>query len=164
MEVTRSETCMSLASMSACCGTVVTWPSHEPARVFILPKDCCAPDCAKATVESDIRTTDSQKRRDFTVFHSPAYSVASDPLELDRCTSSTVIFNYITRTHVKLFLLFLAAAVRIGQRAPGRLVRTAFTESEVRACRRGEWIDPGSSANPKLDPADYFSICPSLVG
>src|SRR5271167_786841 len=77
MEVTRSETCMSLPSISACCGTVVTLPSHEPAKVFILSKDCCASDCAKATVESDNRTTDSIKQWDF-IFHSPTYSVASD--------------------------------------------------------------------------------------
>jgi hypothetical protein len=30
----------------------------------------CASDCAKATVASDIRTTDNTKRRDF-MFHSP---------------------------------------------------------------------------------------------
>src|SRR5260370_17470040 len=74
MEVTRSETCVSLPSMSACCGTDVTWPSHEPARVFNLSKDFCASDCgrdfcaldcAKAMAESGIRTTDTIKRRDF---------------------------------------------------------------------------------------------------
>src|SRR5882672_12068911 len=70
MEVARSETCMSLPSISACGGRVVTWPCQEPARVFSLSKDFCASDCAKATVESDIRTTDSTKRRDF-MFHSP---------------------------------------------------------------------------------------------
>src|ERR1700693_13614 len=65
MEVTRSEACVILPSMSACGGTVVTWPSQEPARVFSLSKDFCASDWAKAKVHSDIRTTDSIKRRDF---------------------------------------------------------------------------------------------------
>src|SRR5438270_12792672 len=48
----------------------VTWPSHVPARVFNLSKDFCASVWAKARVESDIRTTDSIKRRDF-MFYSP---------------------------------------------------------------------------------------------
>src|SRR5258708_32461063 len=73
----------------------VTVPSHSPARLFMDAKDFCASDgtgatdfcasvwatgfcasdCAKATVESDIRTIDirsrdSIKRRDF-MFHSP---------------------------------------------------------------------------------------------
>ncbi len=33
-------------------------------------EDFCASDCAKATVESDSRTTDSTKPRNF-MFHSP---------------------------------------------------------------------------------------------
>src|SRR5258705_711846 len=71
MEVARSETCMSLHSMSGCCGTVVTWPSQEPARVFSLSKDFCASECAKATTESDSRTTtDSIRLRDFIIYHS----------------------------------------------------------------------------------------------
>src|ERR1700694_4403779 len=82
MEVTRSKTSAYLPSTSACGGTVDKWPSHEPARVLMVAKDFCASDgtgatedfCAsdwaKATVESDSRTTDSIKRRDF-IFHSP---------------------------------------------------------------------------------------------
>src|SRR5258708_11164280 len=70
MEVARSETCMSLPSISPCGGTGVTWPFHEPARVFSLSKDFCASDWAKARVESDIRKKDSLKRLDF-MFHSP---------------------------------------------------------------------------------------------
>src|ERR1700693_5299156 len=65
MDVGRSETCMGLPSMSACGGTVVTWPSHEPARVFSLSQDLCASDWAKATVESNVRTTGRIRRRVF---------------------------------------------------------------------------------------------------
>jgi hypothetical protein len=36
-------------------------------------EDFCASDCAKATVESDIRTTDSIKRRDFMVSFSLSF-------------------------------------------------------------------------------------------
>src|SRR6267143_1523939 len=81
-EVTRSEACIGLPpDISGISGTV-TGPSHSPARLFMVAKDFCASggtgatedfcrsDCAKATVESDIRTTDSTKRRDF-MFHSP---------------------------------------------------------------------------------------------
>jgi len=59
-----------LPSISACCGTVVTWPSHVPARVFILSKDFCRSDWAKAKLESDIRATDSIRGTDL-VFPSP---------------------------------------------------------------------------------------------
>src|SRR5208282_3395808 len=81
-EVTRSERCIGLPpDISGISGTV-TGPSHSPARLFMVAKDFCASDVtgameafcasdlsmsdwAKATVESDIRTTDSIKRRDF---------------------------------------------------------------------------------------------------
>src|SRR6266852_727386 len=76
MEVTRNDTCMSLPSLADCCVTVVTWPFHEPDSVFIVSNDFCASDCATGfcasdwakAVESDTRTTDSTKRRDF-MFH-----------------------------------------------------------------------------------------------
>src|SRR5260370_24382161 len=69
MDVTRSETCVSLPSMSACGGTDVTGPSHQPARVFILSKDFCASDFfssvwAKTLGETHITTTDSTKPLD----------------------------------------------------------------------------------------------------
>src|SRR6267154_3395274 len=64
MEATRSETFASVPSMSACCGTVVTGPSQEPARVFILSKDFCASDWAKAVAA--IRTNRRESAmRDF---------------------------------------------------------------------------------------------------
>jgi hypothetical protein len=81
-EVTRSEACMGLPpDISGISGTV-TGPSHSPARLLMVVKDFCASVCtgatedfwasvfcssccAKATVESDIRTTDSIKLRDF---------------------------------------------------------------------------------------------------
>src|SRR5574340_20017 len=88
LEVTRSENCANLPSTVGSCGKVVSWPTHEPARVFSLSKDFCASDgttgvcmsecaggfcasdCANAKVESNIRTTDRTKHRDF-MFHSP---------------------------------------------------------------------------------------------
>src|SRR5208282_3912573 len=76
-EVTRSERCIGLPpDISGISGTV-TGPSHSPARLFMVVKDfcasdgtgatedCCASCCAKATVASDIRTTDSTQRKDF---------------------------------------------------------------------------------------------------
>src|ERR1700734_3632060 len=102
MEVARSETCMSLPSSSACCGTVVTWPSHEPARVFNWSKDFCASDWANARVESNIGTTDSTKRRHFTVSSSLKYSVAR-AAATERLLYYTVIVNY-NNNYVKLFL------------------------------------------------------------
>src|ERR1035438_7320446 len=68
MEVRRSETCMSLPSISACGGRVVTWPSQEPARVFSLSKDFCASDgvaaasAAKAVAAIRTNTTESAMR------------------------------------------------------------------------------------------------------
>ena len=80
------ETCSGLMSTFASTGmSVFTGPSQSPARVFIASKEVCASDfgagalgsamlcasdCAKATVASDIRTTDNTNRRDF-MFHSP---------------------------------------------------------------------------------------------
>src|SRR5437879_12730771 len=55
MEVTRSDTCKGLPS---------NLTSQLPAIGFNLSKDFCASDCARAMVESDIRTTVSIKRRD----------------------------------------------------------------------------------------------------
>src|SRR5260370_32409358 len=80
-EVTRSETCDIVPFPISCSGgSVVIEACQEPARVFSWSKDFCAsdfwvsvfctPDCAKATVESDSRTTDSIMRSDF-MFHSP---------------------------------------------------------------------------------------------
>src|SRR5437016_12481451 len=66
-------------------GSIFTVPCQLPARVFIMSKDfcasdlgasgfctpelcvsdLCASDCAKVMVESNIRTADSIKRRDF---------------------------------------------------------------------------------------------------
>src|SRR5260370_13841090 len=72
MEVARSETCVSFPSMVASCGTVVTWPSQEPARVFILSKDFCASDwvvaaaAAKAVAAIRMNTTEVAMR-DFMV-------------------------------------------------------------------------------------------------
>src|SRR6266542_3135157 len=70
IDVTRRVTCMSLPSISGCGGMVETLPSHVPARALRSPKDFLASDCANAPAESDIRTTDSSKRRGF-IFHSP---------------------------------------------------------------------------------------------
>src|SRR2546423_11934602 len=70
IDVTRSVTCMSFPSISACGGTVETLPSQVPARALSLSKDFCASDCANAAAESDIRTMDSVKRSVF-IFHSP---------------------------------------------------------------------------------------------
>src|SRR2546425_9625152 len=85
---------MSLSLISGSGGSRVSLAVQIPASVFIVSKDFCASefgagvstalyacvsdwgtdfcasDCAKATVESDIRPTDSIKRRDF-MFHSP---------------------------------------------------------------------------------------------
>src|SRR5258707_15745228 len=58
IEVTRSEISMGFPPKVL---------SQEPARLFSLSKDFCASDCAKAKVESDIRATDSAKRRDLMV-------------------------------------------------------------------------------------------------
>src|SRR5450755_2831060 len=44
MEVTRSVAWTALPSMSGSTGMVVTWPSHVPARVLSLSKDCLASD------------------------------------------------------------------------------------------------------------------------
>src|ERR1700720_1165532 len=75
-EVTRSERCILAPDICGASGTV-TGPSHSPASVFIVAKDFCAADgtgttadfcasdCAKATVESDIKPTDITNRRDF---------------------------------------------------------------------------------------------------
>src|SRR5579864_3054028 len=80
-DVTRNVMCADLPCTSDG-GVVVTVPSQEPARLFMVAKEFCAWDgteatedfcasgCAKATVDSDIRTTDSTKLRDF-MFHSP---------------------------------------------------------------------------------------------
>src|SRR5580704_18629440 len=74
MEVTRNVTCINLPSMSEFWGTVVKWPSHEPARLFRLSKDFCASDfcpstLAKVTAESDIsKTADNRKPNDFILF------------------------------------------------------------------------------------------------
>ena len=57
IEVVRSVTCMILPSISGVGGTVVTRPSHEPARVFILSNDFWASVWATATVVSPTRTT-----------------------------------------------------------------------------------------------------------
>src|ERR1700728_3359056 len=71
MEVTRRERCAGLPSMSGCGGTVVTWPSQEPARALRLSKDFCASDFgpsvwAKGTAQSDSRTMrNGIRRRDF---------------------------------------------------------------------------------------------------
>src|SRR6266705_1252922 len=74
-----------MSTLAATGMSVFTGPSQSPARVFIASKEVCASDfgagalgsailcasdCAKATVASDIRTTDKTKRRDF-MFHSP---------------------------------------------------------------------------------------------
>src|ERR1700674_1064540 len=69
MEVTRSETCMCLPSISALGGNVVMRPSQEPAKVFSLSKDFCASDCAKAVAASRTNRTESAIR-DF-MFGSP---------------------------------------------------------------------------------------------
>src|SRR5438477_8023671 len=124
MEVGRSVTCMSLPSMLASCGKVVTWPSHEPARVFILSNDFCASDfCAsdwaKATMESDIRTMDNIRRRDF-MFDSPNFFLPSaevfalaEPDGRDYLGSIvTDIVNYNTVLNASsLFLYFLSRRV-----------------------------------------------------
>src|SRR5256885_2064888 len=93
-EVTRIERCKGLISTFDAIGmSVSTGPSQSPARGFRISKEVCASDfgagvlaapacveatvecscaldCAKATVESEIRTTESKKRRDF-IFPSP---------------------------------------------------------------------------------------------
>src|SRR3984893_10644895 len=75
-EVTRSERCILAPDISGASGTV-TGPSHSPARLFMVAKDFCASDgagatedfcasdCAKTTVVSNIRPTNSIKRWDF---------------------------------------------------------------------------------------------------
>src|SRR6266852_8656198 len=80
LEVTRSETWSGfeltpILAFMASGRSVVTGPSHSPARVFRASKDFCASvfgisdfgagDWAKATVESDSRTVDTIKRQDF---------------------------------------------------------------------------------------------------
>src|SRR5438309_1895809 len=68
IEVVRKVTVMSLPSIAGSEGTVVTRPSHEPARVFSLSKDFCASDWAKATTESNTRANaESVRRRNFMV-------------------------------------------------------------------------------------------------
>src|ERR1700730_2320679 len=120
MEVVRRETCMSWPSMSPFGGRVVTRPSQEPVRVFNLSKDFCASDWAKATVESDIRTTDSRKRRDFMVSFSLAvisFLLSSQvywPLSCDRSVLNgwaachMLIYMTITLWHMSSFFCFLA--------------------------------------------------------
>src|ERR1700722_1896641 len=113
-EVTRSERCILAPDISGASGTV-TGPSHSPARFFRVVKDFCASDgtaatedfsaldfsmsdCAKATVESDIRTTDSIKRRDF-MLDSPQYSLLN--LGPDYSLHFAVVSNYLyTATHL----------------------------------------------------------------
>src|ERR1700722_3438873 len=52
-EVTRSDTSVTAPfPMSAEGGTVVTEPTQEPARVFSLSKDFCAPDGVAAVVSA----------------------------------------------------------------------------------------------------------------
>src|SRR5437660_11919861 len=96
--------------ISGISGTV-TGPSHSPARLFMVAKDFCASgtratedfcasDCAKAMVASNIRTADRTKRRDFIV-----YSPAS-------CNLTTVIVNYNTAAHVKVFFVLDVAFSR----------------------------------------------------
>src|SRR5712691_3668038 len=63
-EVTRSEACIGLPPDICGISGTVTAPSHSPARLFMVVKDFCASDCAKARVERHIRTTDSRKRWD----------------------------------------------------------------------------------------------------
>src|SRR5271154_247252 len=62
MEVVRSEACMSLPSISGSCGTVVTWPSHEPVRAFNVSNDFCASDFVSdwAKTLAAIRTTKTE--------------------------------------------------------------------------------------------------------
>src|ERR1700674_608796 len=122
-------TCSGLPfDISGISGTV-TGPSHSPARFFMVAKDFCASDgtgatedwcasdCAKAKVVSDSKTTDSTKRRDF-MFHSPekfisyllsgsglARALSCDRSLLMNPTLHSVIVNYNTTSHVKLFLI-----------------------------------------------------------
>src|ERR1700689_406300 len=80
IDVTRSDACTCLLSISGLGGCVLTVPSHEPAKVFSLSKDFCASDgCApdifssiwaKASIDTDIRAATNIHRRDF-MFYSP---------------------------------------------------------------------------------------------
>src|SRR3979411_1460800 len=95
-EVTRIETWSGLPpDISGTSGTL-TGPSHSPARLFMVAKDFCASDdigaaedfCtsvwAKATVDSEIRTTDSIKRWDFMFILLKFFSLGSGCLTLFR--------------------------------------------------------------------------------
>src|SRR6266566_3743612 len=137
---------MSLSLISGSGGSRVSLAVQIPASVFIVSKDFCASefgagvstalyacvsDCAttdfcasdwaKATVESEIRTTDSiyegiscfilLKKFTSSLFSGQGYSLASS-VEIESALmnlcSSAVIVNYNTIPHVKLFLIFLA--------------------------------------------------------
>src|SRR5215831_3622001 len=114
--------------MSGCGGSSFTEPCQIPARLLRASKDfsaaegatglgaLCTSDCAKVTVGSEIRTTESTKRTDL-MFLSPLYPLTSGPrFNFEPSGAArliTVIHNYNTRTHVKSFFsLFCLAAPR----------------------------------------------------
>src|SRR6202051_4370628 len=127
-EVTRSEAWIGLPSDICGISGTVTGASHSPARPFMVAKDFCASDgagatedfcasdCAKAAMETNSRTADILKRRDFMFILLKEFilepgqgysltSISSNELNY------TVIVNYNTRD-VKLF--FILPAIRIG--------------------------------------------------
>src|SRR6187549_3797022 len=57
LEVSRIVTCTTLVCKSGVGGTVVTVPSHSPAKAFILLKEAAASDWANATADTANRVT-----------------------------------------------------------------------------------------------------------
>src|SRR5215831_19135210 len=64
IEVTRSESCACLPSISGWGGVVISLPCHEPANVLIKSKDFCPSDWPIAAAESQITRMGSTKRSD----------------------------------------------------------------------------------------------------
>src|SRR3954468_6778321 len=123
MEVTRNETCISLPSISGAFGSVVTFPSHVPARLFNLSKDFCASDCATAMVESPIRTAHSTKRSDFMfdlLIHS---ALNAGPLRSCRISLNA------SRGFITGIVLYMTIAPRRCQVAQGKIVHLVRLES-----------------------------------
>src|SRR5439155_13648172 len=72
--------------------------------------------------------------------------------------SYTVLYNYNTRPHVKLFLYFpVPAAIRTGQRALVAHWQTAFHLNESSAYRSAKGSNPGVVAQPENNVTEIAS-------
>src|SRR6516162_6172801 len=134
--------------MSVCGGSTFTGPCHLPARAFSVSKDFCAPegancsvalcasDCAKATLETDIRTKSSRKRMNLIVCFSLCVVASAfvGSLQLSHVRGYyAVIANYNTMTRVKSFFGLCSAS------QANRWLRGSFFPGQ--AVRHGDDVD-----------------------